>query len=67
MTDSTGRFSFDGAEGIAFWVGDFDEESPVKVMFSELSDLAQFLCDNLPGLFKAESGGVHLQAQEIEA
>lgn len=66
-TDTLGRFSFDGAEGIAFWVGDSDEESTVKVMFSELMDLAKFLCDNFPGLFKAESDGAHLKAEPTDA
>ncbi len=66
-TDAVGRFSFDGAEGIAFWVGDSDEEPTVKVMFSELMDLAKFLCDNFPGIFKAESDGAHLQAEPTDA
>lgn len=66
-TEALGRFSFDGAEGIAFWVGDSDEESTVKVMFSELMDLAKFLCDNFPGLFKAESDGAHLKAEPTDA
>ena len=49
--ENGGRFEFDGAEGIAFWVGNSDEETAVKVMFSELENLAKFLRFNFPGLF----------------
>lgn len=49
--ESMGRFDFDGAEGIAFWVGDSDSEPSVKVMFDELDTLKEFLQENLPGLF----------------
>ena len=49
--ENEGRFEFDGAEGIAFWVGNSDEETAVKVMFSELDSLAKFLRFNFPGLF----------------
>lgn len=48
---SSGRFDFDGAEGIAFWVGDSDTEPVVRVMFDELATLKEFLEENLPGPF----------------
>jgi hypothetical protein len=51
MSEQMGRFSFDGAEGIAFWVGNSDEEPTSKVMFSELPTMVEFLRVNLPGLF----------------
>lgn len=51
--DSTPRrFEFDGAEGIAFWVGDSDRESTSRVMFDELDELVEFLGTNFPGLVR---------------
>lgn len=51
-SDQMGRFSFDGAEGIAFWVNDEDEEIATPVMFDDLPTLKAFLQYNLPGMFE---------------
>lgn len=54
MAGSTdmGRFSFDGAENIAFWVSDHDPELEhnVRVMFDDMPVLQEFLQHNFPGL-----------------
>lgn len=51
-TQDKGRFSFDGAENIAFWIAGEDPELEhnTRVMFSDLKDLQEFLGHNLPGL-----------------
>lgn len=57
-TDNIGIFDFDGTEGIAFWVDDSKYDRSVRVMFSDMEDLKQFLEANFPGLFpgSADSG-----------
>ncbi|MDF2990263.1 MAG: hypothetical protein K0S37_777 [Microbacterium sp.] len=52
-SDQMGKFTFDGAEGIAFWVNDGDPELEhnSRVMFDDLPTMVAFLRHNLPGLF----------------
>lgn len=54
-SDLMGRFDFDGAEGIAFWIGDSDTEPIAKVMFDELETLKAFIEHNLPGMFGTDA------------
>lgn len=51
--DEMGRFGFDGAEGIAFWIyaDASHEEAQARIMFDDLPTLAAFLRHNLPGMF----------------
>jgi hypothetical protein len=53
-SDEMGRFAFDGAEGIAFWIYDdaSQETGESKIMFSDLPVLLAFLRHNFPGLFE---------------
>lgn len=52
-SDDMGRFQFDGAEGIAFWVSNEDPEIEysMPIMFDDLDTLKAFLQHNIPGLF----------------
>lgn len=51
-SDEMGRFGFDGAEGIAFWVyaDESHEDAQARIMFDDLPTLAAFLRHNLPGV-----------------
>lgn len=59
MTEATdneemGRFGFDGAEGIAFWVYSdaSQEEAQSTVMLADMPVLVEFLRHNFPGYFE---------------
>lgn len=51
-SDLMGPFSFDGAEGFAFWVNDDERDISVPVRFEDLETLKKFLEHNLPGFIK---------------
>lgn len=66
-SDLMGRFDFDGAEGIAFWVGDSDTEPIAKVMFVELETLKAFIEHNLPGMFGSDNRTNEPTPEQVEA
>lgn len=52
--EEMGRFGFDGAEGIAFWVYSdaSQEEAQSTIMFVDMPVLVEFLRHNFPGYFE---------------
>jgi hypothetical protein len=66
-SDEMDRFSFDGAEGIAFWI-DFDaepEDRKSTIMHDDLPTLLAFLRHNFPGLFDPTKEDVERAAKAM--
>lgn len=53
VSDTMGRYAFDGAEGYAFHIYEDDTQETLltTVRFDELEEFGAFLKHNLPGLF----------------
>ncbi|MDF2915921.1 MAG: hypothetical protein K0S70_138 [Microbacterium sp.] len=65
-SDQMGPFSFDGAEGIAFWVDTRDErDGSTRVLFDDLPTMVAFMRHNLPGLFPILDGDADKTALSI--
>lgn len=64
-SDQMGQFSFDGAEGYAFWVADAQEDQSIPVRFDDLPTLTAFLQHNLPGLLPILTLAQHESAMAV--